>query len=82
MNRIVILPESRVPNLASRVMKPNLATLSQDWLRIYGHEVLVAESFADVLQSQRLDVAWGRPKAMGEAGSLVGSQPHGVCHQF
>jgi hypothetical protein len=46
-SRFVILPEGRGPNLASRVMKLNLGTLSADWLRIYGHEVLVAESFVD-----------------------------------
>jgi hypothetical protein len=36
-----------VPNLASRVMKLCLHRLSADWLRVYGHEVLVAESFVD-----------------------------------
>ena len=37
----------RVPNLASRVMKGCLQRVSSDWLRTYGHEVLVAESFVD-----------------------------------
>jgi len=46
-SRFVILPESRVPNLASRVMKLCLQVLSEDWQRTYGHGVLVAESFVD-----------------------------------
>jgi hypothetical protein len=46
-SRFVILPEERVHNLASRVMKLCLERLSADWLRHYGHEVLVAESFVD-----------------------------------
>ena len=46
-SRFVILAQSRVPNLASRVMKLCLSRLSADWLARYGHEVLVAESFVD-----------------------------------
>jgi len=46
-SRFVILPRTRVPNLASRVMKLCLQRLSSDWLQTYGHEVLVAESFVD-----------------------------------
>jgi len=46
-SRFLIRTEGRVPNLASRVMKLCLQRLSADWLRVYGHEVLVAESFVD-----------------------------------
>jgi len=46
-SRFLIRTEGRVPNLASRVMKLCLHRLSDDWLRAYGHEVLVAESFVD-----------------------------------
>jgi hypothetical protein len=46
-SRFVILTEARVLNLASRVMKLCLERLSADWLRSYGHEVLIAESFVD-----------------------------------
>jgi hypothetical protein len=46
-SRFVILPQARIPNLASRVMKLGLQRLSSDWLQNYGHEVLVAESFVD-----------------------------------
>ncbi len=46
-SRFLILKAWAVPNLASRVMKLCLERLSQDWKQIYGHEVLVAESFVD-----------------------------------
>jgi hypothetical protein len=46
-SRFVILPHARGPNLATRVMKLCLETLSLNWLQTYGHEVLVAESFVD-----------------------------------
>jgi hypothetical protein len=38
---------TRAPNLASRVMKLCLQRLSRDWQAVYGHEVLLAESFVD-----------------------------------
>jgi hypothetical protein len=46
-SRFLVRTQGRVPNLASRVMKLCLQRLSADWLRVYGHEVLVAESFVD-----------------------------------
>jgi hypothetical protein len=35
------------PNLASRAMGLNLARLSADWQRVYGHPIVLAESFVD-----------------------------------
>jgi len=46
-SRFLILEGFHVPNLASRVMKLCLERLSGDWHKIYGHEVLIAESFVD-----------------------------------
>jgi hypothetical protein len=46
-SRFLILPPTRAPNLASRVMKLCLQRLSRDWHPVYGHEVLLAESFVD-----------------------------------
>ena len=46
-SRFLILPERRTPNLASRVMRLCFQRLSADWCRMYGHEVLIAESFVD-----------------------------------
>ena len=46
-SRFLIRPAFHVPNLASRVMKLCLQRLAQDWHQVYGHELLVAESFVD-----------------------------------
>jgi len=35
------------PNLASRAMSLNLARLSEDWQKAYGHPVVLVESFVD-----------------------------------
>lgn len=45
--RYLILPGACLPNLASRVLALCCARLSGDWLRCYGHPVLLAESFVD-----------------------------------
>jgi hypothetical protein len=46
-SRYLIVTGGHYPNLASRVMKLNLARLEGDWEKAYGHPVLVAESFVD-----------------------------------
>ena len=43
--RFLILPEGRIPNLASRVL--SLSRLSSDWQAFHGHPVLLAETFVD-----------------------------------
>jgi hypothetical protein len=45
--RFLILPDSSVPNLGSRVLRLTLERLSQDWLAQYGHPVLAVETFVD-----------------------------------
>ena len=46
--RFCLLTEpGQYPNLASRAMGLNLARLSQDWQLVYGHPVVLAESFVD-----------------------------------
>jgi hypothetical protein len=45
--RFLILPEARLPNLASRVLALNLHRLSADWQRIHGHPLLLGETFVD-----------------------------------
>ena len=47
VNNARFLLLDRVPNLASRVLALNTARLSADWQAIFGHPVLVAESFVD-----------------------------------
>lgn len=46
--RFCLLTEpGQYPNLASRAMGMNLARLSQDWQQVYGHPIVLAESFVD-----------------------------------
>ncbi|MBP8262007.1 MAG: ISAs1 family transposase [Verrucomicrobia bacterium] len=46
-SRFLILPEARIPNLGSRVLRLTLDRLSADWQARYGHPVLVVETFVD-----------------------------------
>ena len=46
-SRFLILPGIHIPNLASRVLSLNLRRLSRDWVHVYGHPVLIAETFVD-----------------------------------
>jgi len=45
--RFLILPWSQRQNLASRVLGVNLRRLSRDWEEVYGHRVVLAETFVD-----------------------------------
>lgn len=45
--RFLILPGIRVPNLASRILSMNVRRLSDDWLAVYGHPVVLVETFVD-----------------------------------
>jgi len=46
--RFCLLPQPGAhPNLASRAMGLNLARLAEDWQRVYGHPVVLVESFVD-----------------------------------
>ena len=49
--RFVILPQRRVPNLASRVLGLSLRRLSADMQAVHGYPVLVAETFVDPSKS-------------------------------
>lgn len=46
-SRFLILPDVRVPNLASRVLSLNLKRLSHDWQAVHGHPLYLAETFVD-----------------------------------
>lgn len=48
--RYLILPWVRQANLASRVLGANLQRLSADWEATYGHPVLLAETFVDLMR--------------------------------
>jgi hypothetical protein len=45
--RFLILPGVRIRNLASRILGLSLQRLGQDWQAVYGHPVLLAETFVD-----------------------------------
>jgi predicted transposase YbfD/YdcC len=45
--RFLILPWARRPQLASRVLGANLRRLSRDWQAVYGHRLVLAETFVD-----------------------------------
>ncbi len=45
--RFLILPGIRIPNLASKVLSLNVKRVSDDWDRVHGHPVFLAETFVD-----------------------------------
>lgn len=45
--RFCVLPEERVPNLASAVLSRSLARLSSDYVDVWGYPALIAETFTD-----------------------------------
>ena len=45
--RFLILPSVHVPNLASKVLALTTQRLSADWQAVYGHPVVLAETFVD-----------------------------------
>ena len=47
VNNVRFLMLVRQPHLASRVLSANLRRLSRDWQAVYGHPVVLAESFVD-----------------------------------
>ena len=46
--RFLILPGIHLPNLASKILSLNLQRLAKDWEEIYGHPVVLAETFVDL----------------------------------
>ncbi len=46
-SRFLILPEVRMPNLASRILSLNLKRLPADWHFVHGARLLLAETFVD-----------------------------------
>jgi predicted transposase YbfD/YdcC len=45
--RFLILPWGRRPQVASRVLAACLRRLSRDWQQVYGHRLVLAETFVD-----------------------------------
>ncbi len=45
--RLLILPGAHIRNLASKALALNLKRLSADWVKAYGHPIMLAETFVD-----------------------------------
>jgi hypothetical protein len=45
--RFCVLPSGRVPNLASATLAASLRRLPDDWVALWGHPVVLAETFTD-----------------------------------
>jgi hypothetical protein len=45
--RFLLLPGESFPNLASRILALNLRRLSADWQAVYGHPIVLAETFVE-----------------------------------
>lgn len=45
--RFLILPDQRIPNLASHILGKSLRRLSHDWEKKYKHPILMVETFVD-----------------------------------
>jgi len=46
-SRFLILPHVRIPNLASKILSLNLKRLSADWMAVFGHPIVLAETFVE-----------------------------------
>lgn len=46
--RFLILPGAKIQNLASKTLSLNLKRLAVDWEAVYGHPILLAETFVDL----------------------------------
>jgi hypothetical protein len=46
-SRFLILPGVRIPNLASKILAMNLKRLSADWMAVFGHPIVMAETFVE-----------------------------------
>jgi hypothetical protein len=45
--RFLILPQVQIPNLASKILSLNLKRLSADWMAVFGHPIVLAETFVE-----------------------------------
>lgn len=45
--RFLILPGTRIKNLASKILSENVKRLSGDWDAVFGHPIVLAETFID-----------------------------------
>jgi hypothetical protein len=77
--RFLILPWGRRPHLASRVLGASLRRLSRDWEEVYGHRVVLAETFVD---SARFRGTCYRASNWIEVGQTKGWSRSGGTYRF
>jgi len=77
--RFLVLPWARRPNLASQVLAANLRRLSRDWERVYGHRVVLAESFVD---TSRFRGTCYRASNWIHVGETKGWSKRGASYRF
>lgn len=68
--RFLILPWVEVPHLASFVLAANLRRLSDDWQRVYGHRILLAETFVDLKRFRATCYRASNWKYLGETRGM------------
>lgn len=78
-NRFLILPNVRVPNLASRVLAESLRILREDWAEQYSAKPLIVETFVD---PRRFEGTCYRAANWLLAGKTKGFSKCGACHAY
>jgi hypothetical protein len=78
--RFLVLPDARVPNLASRVLALNLRRLSADWQRIHGHPLLLAETFVDTARFTGACYRAANWQALGSTRGFARHNGHYSAH--
>jgi GNAT superfamily N-acetyltransferase len=76
--RFLVLPEARRPNLASQVLAANLRRLSRDWQAVFGHPIVLVETFVD----PRFTGGCYRAAGWQELGSTKGYRRNGGRYYF
>jgi predicted transposase YbfD/YdcC len=77
--RFLILPGKRIKNLASRILSLNLKRLSLDWEAVYGHPIILAETFVDM---GRFQGTCYRAAGWSELGSTRGYRRNGGKYYY
>ena len=71
--RFLILPNFKIPNLASKILSLNLKRLSDDWLEKYNHPVLIVETFVD---TSKFSGTCYKANGWVEVGKTAGFKKH------
>lgn len=78
--RFLILPDRHIRNLASKILSLNLRRLSSDWEKIYGHPVILAETFVDPSRFQGTCYKAGGWTCLGMTRGFGKNGKGYVCH--